>query len=83
MIRDTLFSGWNFMRWLRLFMGGLIAVEALQMHDYLSGSIGAFFILQALTNTGCCGTNGCSTPVQYTKKHSATEEVEFEEIKNK
>ncbi len=80
MIRQTLFTGWNFMRWLRLGLGIFIAIQAVQTQDTLSGFIAAFFLFQAVTNTGCCGTNGCAMPIS--KKHSEDgEEVKFEEIK--
>lgn len=50
------------MRWLRLGLGLLLAVQAYQMHDTLSGLLAGFLFFQALTNTGCCGNNNCSVP---------------------
>ncbi len=80
MIKQTLLTGWNFMRWLRLGLGIFIAIQAIQNHDSLSGFIAAFFLFQAVTNTGCCGANGCAMPT--TKKENYTiEDVEFIEIK--
>ncbi|MBI2270160.1 MAG: hypothetical protein HYU69_07360 [Bacteroidetes bacterium] len=82
MIKQTLFTCWHFMRWLRLGLGVFMAIQAVQNHDTLSGLIGAFFLLQAVTNTGCCGVSSCATPA--TKNNAdKIEEVEFEEVKTK
>ncbi|MFN8358046.1 MAG: hypothetical protein U0Y10_26525 [Spirosomataceae bacterium] len=67
------------MRWLRLGMGAYGAIQAIQLHDTLTGLIAAFFLFQAITNTGCCGATGCSStniqePVQE------VEEIHFEEV---
>ena len=34
-IKQTLFSGWHFMRWLRLIVGIIFIVQAVQVHDSL------------------------------------------------
>jgi hypothetical protein len=80
MDKETILQNWNFMRLLRLGLGIYIAVQAVETLSIFSGVVAAFFIFQAITNTGCCGSNGCAVP---TKKNSPdkTEEVEFEEIK--
>lgn len=80
MIIQTLFTGWNFMRWLRLGLGLFIAIQAIQTHDSLSGFIAAFFLFQVATNTGCCGASGCAVPLTKNKSDEI-EEVEFEEVK--
>ncbi len=69
------------MRLLRLFIGGAIAVQAFQLHDPMMGFFSAFFLFQAVTNTGCCGAQGCAVPA-VKKKSTKTDEVEFEEIKS-
>lgn len=82
MIKQTLFTGWHFMRWLRLGLGIFIAIQAIQLHDTLTGFIAAFFLFQAATNIGCCGTSGCAVPT--TKNNTdKIEEVTFEEFKTK
>jgi len=80
-IKATLFYNWHFMRLLRLGLGIFIAIQAIKTQDAFSGLIAVFFLFQSLTNTGCCGTQGCSTslPKNSSKKIDA---VEFEEIKN-
>ncbi len=82
MIKQTLFTGWNAMRWIRLALGIFIAIQAVQMHDTLSGIIAAFFLFQAITNTGCCGVTGCAVPTNKSKSNKI-EDIEYEEIKTK
>lgn len=80
MDKETLFNNWNFMRFLRLGLGLYIAVQAVETLSIVSGVVAVFFLFQAITNTGCCGSNGCALPTN--KSNSAkTEEVKFEEIK--
>jgi hypothetical protein len=82
MIKQTLFTGWHLMRWVRLALGLFLTVTALQSHDALSGILGGFLLLQAFTNVGCFGPAGCSVP--NTKVNlDEVKEVEFEEIKSK
>ncbi|MCE9538160.1 MAG: hypothetical protein K8R85_02955 [Bacteroidetes bacterium] len=81
-MKQMLFTGWNFMRWLRLGLGIFIAIQAIQNHDTLSGFISAFFLFQAVTNTGCCSSGGCSVPSSK-KNFNKIEDVKFEKIKTK
>lgn len=76
---QTLLTNWHFMRWLRLGLGLMVAYQAIRFHDAMAGVIGAFFLLQAITNTGCCGAGGCAVPTTTAKNDNG--EVEFEEVK--
>lgn len=78
-VKQMLFTGWTIMRWLRLVLGSIIAVQAIQQHDSLSGIIAAFFLFQAITNTGCCGSQGCGMPMRKTT--ATTEDAVYEEVK--
>ncbi|HSN47947.1 MAG TPA: hypothetical protein VLR29_04225 [Flavobacterium sp.] len=80
MDKETLLQNWNFMRLLRLGLGIYIAFQAYETLSLLSGVVAAFFIFQAVTNTGCCGSNGCTVPKKKSNPDK-TEEVTFEEIK--
>jgi hypothetical protein len=80
MDKETLFKNWNFMRFLRLGLGIYIAVQAVETLSIFSGVVAVFFLFQAITNTGCCGTNNCSVPINKNNSDK-TEEIEFEEIK--
>jgi len=62
MMKQRIFSGWNFMRFLRLGIGAYFAVQTVETMEIFSGLIAAFFLFQAITNTGCCGANACAMP---------------------
>jgi hypothetical protein len=79
-LKQILFTGWNFIRWLRLIAGVVIAVQGIQLHDAVLGFIGGLFALQALTNTGCCGIGGCAVPARKSPVRDAEDAV-FEEVK--
>lgn len=81
-VKQTLFTQWNLMRWIRLAAGLFFAVQAVQLHDTIAGLVSTILLVQALTNTGCCGVSGCTVPTS-TKKSNLIEEVEYEEIKQK
>ncbi len=70
-MKVVLFSNWNFMRWLRLGIGIYFMYEAISSGEIVLGFLAAFFIIQALTNTGC-GVNGCA-PYANIQKKSACE----------
>ena len=80
MTKETLLSNWDFMRLLRLGLGIYIAIQAVETRSLLSGVVAGFFIFQALTNTGCCGSNACAVPPKKNKSNR-TEKVDYEEIK--
>jgi hypothetical protein len=80
MDKETLFNNWNFMRFLRLGLGIYIAIQAFETLSIVSGVVAVFFLFQAITNTGCCGSNGCALPTNKSNS-TKTEEVKFEEIK--
>jgi hypothetical protein len=79
---QTLLTGWNFMRGLRLVLGVIFLMQAIEMRDIITGFIATFFLFQALTNTGCCGSNGCAVPVNKNKLDDI-QDVTFEEVKTK
>lgn len=71
------------MRWLRLGLGLFVAVQAFQHHDMFAGFVAAFFLFQVVTNTGCCGSSGCTIPQKSTPSQK-DETVTFDEVlKNK
>lgn len=80
MNKETLLKNWDFMRLLRLGLGIYIAIQAIETLSLLSGIVAVFFLFQAITNTGCCGSNGCEIP-QKKNNTNKIEEVEYEEIK--
>lgn len=66
------------MRVLRLILGIYIGIQAMLVADALSGMISVFFLYQAITNTGCCGVQGCAIPAK--KQNQPTQEVTFQEV---
>ena len=81
-IKQMLFTGWHFMRGLRLVLGIIIAIQAIQMRDAMSGFIAAFFLFQAIANVGCCGVNNCIVP-EPNRIAEEIEDIEFSEVKTK
>lgn len=80
MIRETLFTDWNFMRILRLGLGIYISIQAVETQSMISAMFAVFLLFQAITHTGCCGSKGCAVPIKKNNSDK-TEEVEYEEIK--
>jgi hypothetical protein len=83
MNRATLLTGWTFLRILRLGMGILFAIQAIQFREALAGFVSVFFLFQAITNTGCCGASGCEAPAFEARKKEGIDDVVFEEVKAK
>lgn len=79
---QTLVSDWNLMRFIRLGLGIYIGIQAYQTQSILSGLLASFLLYQVITNTGCCGSQGCSLPSKKSTTDSI-EDVEFEEITTK
>ncbi len=75
-IKHIIFTGWHFMRWLRLGFAVLFIVQTFQTHEAISGVVAAFFLFQAVTNIGCCSAKGCTVnlPAADIKKQAQTEE---------
>lgn len=80
MIKETLLTDWNFMRILRLGLGIYISVQAVETQSIISMIFAVFFLFQAISNTGCCGSNGCSVPIKKNNSDK-TEEIQYEEVK--
>lgn len=82
-IKQRLFTNWHLMRVVRLGLGLWLLVWAIQTKDWSIGAVSAFFVLMALTGTGCCGPQGCYNPgINNTTKLPETgRETEYEEIK--
>jgi uncharacterized membrane protein YuzA (DUF378 family) len=78
-IKSGLFTNWHFVRILRLIFGVFAAVQAITYQDGLAGVIGALFLFQAITNTGC-SVSGCTVPVRNNKNDPSIETVEYEEV---
>ena len=81
-LKQTLFTGWNFMRWVRLVLGGVFAYQAVIMHDSLYGLFAGLFLFQAFFNVGCCGSQGCASPYSSCKAPVKNGSADMEEVKD-
>ena len=70
------------MRVMRLAIGLWLLVAGIQMHDWAAGLFSVFFLYQAVTDTGCCGSSGCAAPTRRSAGEvKPADEIEYEEIK--
>jgi len=81
MIIKRILLGWNLIRGLRLLIGAYFTVQAIETQEIFSGVIAAFFLYQAITNTGCCGANACAVP-NLKNNADKPKEVELIEIES-
>jgi hypothetical protein len=61
-LKRQLLSGWHLARWIRLALGIILLVQAIDTREYFFGAIGLLLLYQALTNTGCCATGAWTVP---------------------
>ena len=76
----AILNGWSIMRGLRLAIALMILVQSIVQKDLNLGVVAGFLLLTAITNIGCCGSNGCAVKFCYRKKEK---EIEYEELGNK
>jgi hypothetical protein len=77
-MKQTVFSNWSLMRFLRLAMGIAILVQAVIAKDMLFAFAGIIFTAMPVFNVGCCGTAGCAAPPK--KDNDTTKEIIYEEV---
>jgi hypothetical protein len=79
-LRQRVFTNWNFVRFLRLGLGVWILVMAIQSRDWPIGLLSGLFIWMAVTNTGCCGANGCAAPNNMPRRRDGPVSMDNEGI---
>lgn len=79
--RTTLFTNWHTMRWVALSIGIFLATMAIWYQDILTGFLSAFFVFQAVTNTGCMVAQSCGIPEQMESAPDQESEINYTEIK--
>ncbi len=77
-MRQTIFTNWNFMRFLRLGLGIAVIVQAAMARDVTFVIVGLLFTAMPVFNIGCCGTSGCNIP--QSKKEENTKDISYEEV---
>jgi hypothetical protein len=84
-VKQKLFTNWHMVRLFRLAIGIMMLVAGIQNKDWMMGLVSAFFLYQALTDSGCCGTKACyATKTRKTAGSvgpASDETIEYEEVK--
>lgn len=81
MIKTTLFTNWHTMRWVALSIGIFLAAMAIWYQDIVTGFLSAFFVFQAVTNTGCMVAQSCGVPQQKKIQPETDSEINYTEVK--
>ena len=77
LVMKAILQGWSFMRILRLVLGIAILVQGIVSKETISMVLGLMLGGMALSNIGCCGTNGCAINNRSTNK---TQSIDYEEL---
>lgn len=80
-VKAKLFTNWHTMRWVALSVGIFLAVMAVWYQDIVTGFFSAFFVFQAITNTGCMVAQSCGVPQQSEHLPGKESEINYTEIK--
>lgn len=78
--QQVLFSGWHFMRWVRLVFGTFFLIASIVWLDGVLALAAIFLLFQALTTVGCCSVNSCFA--NASQKKPSTNDITFEEVKS-
>lgn len=76
---NALRQPWTLMRLLRLLIGSVIIYQSVGEQQPILAILGAFFVIQALMNTGC-GPGGCQLPRPANKSRKENKFVDYEEV---
>ena len=79
-LKQMLGTQWDVMRILRLAVGLWIGAEAVSSMQIFPALVSVFFLYQAITGTGCCGTQACA-PTRRPGRSTGVEDVDYEEVK--
>ncbi len=77
-MKQTIFSNWNFMRFLRLILGIVIIVQSIIIKDWPLALLGLLFTAMPVFNIGCCGVGSCAVPDK--KRDEIKKEIMYEEV---
>lgn len=64
-------TNWDIVRIIKLVAGIMMVYAAISEHFWALSLLGLFFVIQAITNTGCsaCGGQSCEINYDKTQKH--------------
>lgn len=70
-------KSWTLMQFLRLALAIAIIYQGIDVQHWLFVAIGILLALTPIMNIGCCGTNGCTTPLPKSKQNIETTYTEL------
>ncbi|HOZ81882.1 MAG TPA: hypothetical protein PLU85_06305 [Bacteroidia bacterium] len=59
---NKVFSGWNWMRVIRLALGVFIVIQGVHDKSLVFATLGVLFAMMAVFNAGCCYAGSCQMP---------------------
>lgn len=77
-MKETVFSNWTGVRFLRLGLGIAILVQGFLAKDAVLSLLGLLFSGMAVFNLGCCGAGNCSTG--SIDKMKSSNDITYEEL---
>ena len=63
-----IFSGWNWMRFIRLTLGIFIIIQGVQDKSWLISTLGVLFTIMAFFNADYCYSGSCKMPADANDK---------------
>lgn len=80
-MKNRISTGWNFMRILRLAIGGLILFQGIERGEVFFIALGGLFSLLPILNMGCNGTSACGVPNSKIDQNTEEEDITYEEVR--
>ena len=72
---------WSPARIFRLVLGLAAIIYAIVSKDNMMGWAGGLLFLMGLSNTGCCGANGCNIAPSINNSANLNSKIDYEEVK--
>ena len=79
-LKQSLLYNWHIARIIRLVLGVWILVWSIQTADWAVGLLSLFFVITALTNTGCCGAQSCAIPYNKPTQNTQSDAQQIKQI---
>jgi len=79
-------TGWTFIRFMYLLLGGFIVIQSIMDHQWLGMFIGAYFGAMGLFGFGCAAGNCFSSTGNSANPDSTKnliEDIQYEEVEGK
>ena len=69
---SKLLSGWSLVRWIRLILAVVIAIQAVLSSDILLGILALILVYQVYFNLGCGCNASCEIPANTKSSHDGS-----------